>query len=403
MLRSRFRTLDLFPKTTEDVRIRTNTGGILSLASSAIIVILSFSSFINYRRVIVHPEIFVDQSRSDKIDINLDVTLPKAPCARMVLHFHPLVKRLTLIVLSLDVMDVSGDQQQDVSHRLHKTRLDDKGRAIKAGLINELGNTETSDSDYCGPCYGGFTPESGCCNSCEDVRTGYRRKGWAIEDVDAIEQCVREHYKDKMLEEAKEGCRISGVITVNKVQGNFHIAPGHIELTDTIHIHDVQSFFMDSSQHDFSHTINHLSFGLQPPEAQKNPLDGKAVKSNNPAYTFIYFIKSVSTRYEYLSSPALETNQFSVTSHSRPLVGGKDEEDPSHIHARGGIPGLFFQYEISPIRVINKEVRNGTFGGFLGEVVAIIGGVITIATMLDRWLYGQSRRAEVKKSVGKES
>lgn len=41
---------------------------------------------------------------------------------------------------------------------------------------------------------------------------------------------------------------------------------------------------------------------------------------------------------------SVETNQYSVTSHKRNLMGGSDVEDghKERIHARGGIPGVFF-------------------------------------------------------------
>ena len=51
-----------------------------------------------------------------------------------------------------------------------------------------------------------------------------------------------------------EGCKLSGFVFINKVPGNFHIS-GH-------HYPDaVQKLFMAGYKLDFSHTINHLSFG----------------------------------------------------------------------------------------------------------------------------------------------
>lgn len=54
--------------------------------------------------------------------------------------------------------------------------------------------------------------------------------------------------------DAKEGCKLSGFVFINKVPGNFHIS-GH-------HYPDaVQKVYMSGRSLDFSHTINHLSFG----------------------------------------------------------------------------------------------------------------------------------------------
>ena len=41
-----------------------------------------------------------------------------------------------------------------------------------------------------------------------------------------MEQCDREHYGERLDAQRKEGCRIEGLLRVNKVVGNFHIAPG---------------------------------------------------------------------------------------------------------------------------------------------------------------------------------
>ena len=51
-----------------------------------------------------------------------------------------------------------------------------------------------------------------------------------------------------------QGCRLSGNVLINKVPGNFHIS-GH-------HFPDaVQKLFVSGHKLDFSHRINHLSFG----------------------------------------------------------------------------------------------------------------------------------------------
>ena len=44
------------------------------------------------------------------------------------------------------------------------------------------------DPNRCESCYGAETPGKECCNTCEDVREAYRRKGWALSEVDNIKQ-----------------------------------------------------------------------------------------------------------------------------------------------------------------------------------------------------------------------
>ena len=59
--------------------------------------------------------------------------------------------------------------------------------------------------------------ECRCCNTCEDVRTAYQKKGWAFLESDNIEQCAREGYADKLEASKNEGCHLFGYLEVSKV------------------------------------------------------------------------------------------------------------------------------------------------------------------------------------------
>jgi hypothetical protein len=61
--KSRFTRLDAFAKTVEDARIRTTSGGIITLASLVVILYLVWGEWLDYRRVVVLPELVVDKSR----------------------------------------------------------------------------------------------------------------------------------------------------------------------------------------------------------------------------------------------------------------------------------------------------------------------------------------------------
>lgn len=91
-------------------------------------------------------------------------------------------------------MDISGETQTDISHNVMKTRLTSKGEQLQAlSASNELRNdldkiNEQRGDNYCGSCYGGKPPESGCCNTCESVRQAYLDRGWSFTRPDSIEQ-----------------------------------------------------------------------------------------------------------------------------------------------------------------------------------------------------------------------
>lgn len=61
--KSRFTRLDAFTKTVEDARIRTTSGGIVTIASLLVVFYLVWGEWSDYRRISVHPELIVDKGR----------------------------------------------------------------------------------------------------------------------------------------------------------------------------------------------------------------------------------------------------------------------------------------------------------------------------------------------------
>ena len=67
--KSRFTRLDAFTKTVEDARIRTTSGGIVTIASLLIVFYLVWGEWSDYRRVTVHPQLIVDKGRGRQWNI----------------------------------------------------------------------------------------------------------------------------------------------------------------------------------------------------------------------------------------------------------------------------------------------------------------------------------------------
>ena len=61
--KSRFTKLDAFSKTVEDARVRTTSGGIVTITSLIAIFWLIWGEWVDYRRIVVHPELVVDKGR----------------------------------------------------------------------------------------------------------------------------------------------------------------------------------------------------------------------------------------------------------------------------------------------------------------------------------------------------
>jgi len=378
---AKLRQFDAYPKTLEDFRVKTTGGALVTGLSAFIMITLFISELTYYLSTEVQPELFVDTTRHQKLRINLDIYFPKLGCA----------------YLSIDAMDVSGEQQADLDHDIFKERYDEMGQRIEEKVQKEeLGDkgadtqntNDTEATKKCGSCYGAESPTYPCCNTCEEVRKAYQSKGWALNDPDGIEQCKQEHWKEKWDEQLKEGCRVYGYIQVSKVAGNFHIAPGKSFQQHHVHVHDLQPF--GGRQFNTSHEIRELSFG-KPYPGVHNPLDGMQHSTDTASTMFQYFVKIVPTVYRKLSGETVWTNQYSFTKHKRIVRQLSGEQ---------GLPGVFVLYELSPMLVQYTEKRR-SFTHFLTGVCAIIGGVFTVAGLIDSIIYHSARALKKKIDIGK--
>lgn len=99
--------VDIFPKAEDDAVVQTQWGGLLSALTLALFVLLLVSEWQAFRTVTVKERIVVDTKLGEKMRVNFDVT------------FHALRCSATHI----DVMDVVGNQQDDVHRDVLRQRL----------------------------------------------------------------------------------------------------------------------------------------------------------------------------------------------------------------------------------------------------------------------------------------
>lgn len=278
----------------------------------------------------------------------------------------------------LNVIDVAGDSQLEISDNMYKQRINSKTMLPRdSKLISAETNAKAEEDkkrqkllkeqvpdDYCGPCYGAHESEGDCCNTCDDVLEAYKKKRWNENAVQPLaEQCIREgrgKNEPKAMTVSGEGCNLSGHFTVNRVAGNFHIAMGEGVQRNGRHIH--QFLPEDRVNFNASHIINELSFmddaynmevgeGLKA-EITKAGINGErsmngvtkvVTEETGTTGLFQYFIKVVPTRYkgdiidDLAASPQskkadegeenlLETNRYFYTERFRPLIGEVHEE-----------------------------------------------------------------------------
>ncbi|XP_021639142.2 uncharacterized protein LOC110634443 isoform X2 [Hevea brasiliensis] len=352
----KLRNLDAYPKINEDFYSRTLSGGIITIASSIVMLLLFISELRLYLHAVTETKLVVDTSRGETLRINK----------------HDIIKKR---------IDSHGN--------VIEARQDGIGAPkIEKPLQRHGGRLEHNET-YCGSCYGAEMSDEDCCNSCEEVREAYRKKGWALSNPDMIDQCKREGFLQKIKDEEGEGCNIYGFLEVNKVAGNFHFAPGKSFQQSNVHVHDLQAFQKDSFN--ISHKINRLAFGEYFPGVV-NPLDGVHWTQETPSGMYQYFIKVVPTVYTDVGGHTIQSNQFSVTEHFRGAEVGFLQS----------LPGVFFVYDLSPIKVTFTE-EHLSFLHFLTNVCAIVGGVFTVSGILDSFIYHGQRAIKKKMEIGKFS
>lgn len=379
---NKLKNLDAYPKINEDFYNRTLSGGLITLFSSIAMLLLFFSELRLYVNSVTESKLTVDTSRGETLRINFDVTFPSLACS----------------LLSVDAMDISGEQHYDIRHDIIKKRIDHLGTVIESksdGIgapkiekpLQRHGGRLDHNETYCGSCFGAEASDTHCCNSCEEVREAYQKKGWAMTNPDLIDQCKREGYIQKVKEEEGEGCNIHGFLEVNKVAGSFHFAPGKSFHQSGISLFDLLASFQTDS-YNISHKINKLSFGEEFPGFY-NPLDGVQWTQQTDAGMYQYFIKVVPTIYTNIKGRKINSNQFSVTEHFRAASGYPQP-----------LPGVFFFYDFNPIKVTFSEEKVSLLH-FLTNVCAIIGGIFTVAGIIDAFVYHGQRAIKNKMAIGK--
>lgn len=161
-----------------------------------------------------------------------------------------------------------------------------------------------------------------------------------------------------------DACRFHGVLTLNKVAGNFHITAGRSLSLPRGHIH--LNLLFDDFKQNFSHRIHRLSFG-NPYNGIIHPLEGdeKITMDENMLYQYIIEVVPTDVQSTFEN---IKAYQYSVKELERPI---------SHSKGSHGIAGVFFKYDMSALKVkVYKEQEN--FVTFILRLFAVIGGIYII-------------------------
>lgn len=341
-----FKKFDLYRKVPRDLTEPTLSGAAVSCCTVTLALYLFITELLVFMGRKWESEMFIDESKTEeKLQINLDITMPSLPCE----------------LLSFDAQDVMGSHEVDAHGNLFKERLTSKGDVIA--------KEEMKGSHY----------------GASSGLTRHYSFSYDNGDVDRIRNMIH----------SGEGCRVSGYVRVNKVPGNIH-------LSTYSHSYLFGSLYQETKNINITHTVNHISFGedkdigyIKTNFANTgivSPLDGVVQVAQPPkpgsfsdSAIYEYYTKVVPTSYIPLDRPPLHVFQF--TANSNRIVNQQ-------------MPSLYLRYDFSPVTVRYTEKREST-SHFVVQICAVIGGVFTVAGVVDALIHKSIVHLAQKAQIGK--
>lgn len=366
---------DIFPKYTDpDVKVKTNSGAILSLVAMAFMAVLFLHELYRFIFPRVYEDIAVDSSRVSLqrlMSINFNISI-QVPCGK----------------LFVSAYDSEGNALETQMHDIKQQRVDENGFAIDSKNFISLKRSEkkkqkkdAKPESYCGSCYGAL-PRDKCCNNCEDVINAFKQKGWGIDGIDRWQQCVDEGYANL----GKESCNLYGEIGVPHISGFLYFALGEFRIGDKRPV-DISRL---SSKYNLSHTIHYLEFGPRVNQ-ELGPLDGLTVlQEKKGLMVYNYDLEVVPTRWFSKRGFPVSTYKF------HPMITQKNLTEKQSRN----VPGIFLNYNIAPISLVQYEIIS-TPWKLITSICAIVGGCFTCVSLIDQLFFRTLSSLEGKRQIGK--
>ncbi|CAF1218374.1 unnamed protein product [Adineta ricciae] len=319
------RDLDAFVKVENDFKQPTTTGGTISIITIIVVICLSVVHIATFQSHTLKYDYDVDWDHDSKLKINIDMTVA-----------------MNCKVIGSDVLDVTN------TNPMESGKLDEEDTWFELSPQQQV--------------------------VFDNLQMGYkliREQYHAIHDLLWLQGHMIEELPERevKLDRPHDACRLHGTLEVNKLAGNFHIILGKAFSFFGAHAH-ISPMGAQHMALNFSHRIDHLSFGLPTPGLVQ-PLNGDLKLTNTSSQIFQYFLEVVPTVVQ-TSYANVETYQYAVTEKTRTI----DHASGSH-----GIPGIFIRYEISPLKIAVKEVHRSYFM-LLVELAGIFGGVYATSGMI---------------------
>ncbi|GAB6031762.1 hypothetical protein CHUAL_010171 [Chamberlinius hualienensis] len=322
--------LDAFTKVPESYVVTSTSGGTISIAIFIAIAFLVVSEMNYYTSSKFKFRYSVDTDFESKLKINVDITVAM-PCSN----------------IGADVLDTTNENAETF------------------GQLNEE------------PTWFELTPKQRVhWDSMMHVNNYLREEFHSIQDflwgsgyTSMFGSMPRREIER---DELPDACRFYGTLEVKKLAGNLHITAG--KPVPYLRGHAHLSTFINFQEYNFSHRIERLSFGDTAPGII-NPLDAEQKITDKNFYVYQYYVQVVPTdihTFRHKSS----TYQYSVTEQERII---------DHEHGSHGVPGIYFKYDMSSIKIKVSEDREHVWQ-FLVRLCAIVGGVFATSGIINSFV-----------------
>ena len=301
-------------------------------------LLLLMNEYLNYSTYNVTTLMYVDKNRgSDNLQVNLDIELYNLPCE----------------LISMEIRNNLGLNVQNIDGNLTKYVLDSKHQVIgqKPYLLESLG------------------------------RFGHDHDHIAQPDYELVKNQINN----------KQGCKLKGEFLLDAVPGAFIISSKAFAPT----IERLRREGLDKTN--VEHIINDLYFGKRTDRIRirgfgrdtynlMNTLKKRKRLNEKLPMIYQYYLKIVPTKYRYFSGSTYDSYQYTANSFYEASLDRT--------------PLLFFRYDLSPITVEYKHTKM-SFLTFIINVFAILGGVFTVAGIIDAIIHKSVlmllRKAEMNK------
>lgn len=228
-------------------------------------------------------------------------------------------------------------------------------------------------------------------------RTVAHIRAFAEEVVSHIDKPA--HHMERVLDDHKHakavtaspGCRLNGFLMVNKVPG-------------TLHIHQSSDFHnFDHDNVNTTHFVHKFKFGKELDARQRatveKRLQGGASKTPSKLQNRLFLSEQTNTTHEHYLQ-VVKTNLQPLSAKGKAAV----YDYTAHAHkyeSKTSLPAARVAFDFSPIQVTVTEKRKELYH-FVTTLCAIIGGVFTVAGMLDSTAFAASRVMKKKVEIGKQ-